>query len=152
MLLVVVNIANCYSATNDSANCGNLSFDRLNFRYKICFFLVCGSRMEQLNGESDGTLDQNPWTVGVFLGKHGKFFICSGNLVSNRHVLVSGVCVGEALWARKELSAHIQIQLGDMVNPVKRYVRSLYRHDSYDNILSFPQFNIGIIQNIKLDL
>lgn len=67
-----------------------------------------------MSGETDERFDNNPWIVGVFKKNNGiEDFMCSGSLISNQHVLVSGICVREVHMQRDTSAARILIHMGD---------------------------------------
>lgn len=76
--------------------------------------------------------------------------MCSGSLISNMHVLVSGECAEDIVGARDRSHFATQIRLGNDINyngidTVKRDIVRVYFHENFKRHYIFD-YNIGILQ------
>lgn len=113
--------------------------------------LVCGSRAEKTFDHNNTRPDDSPWIVGVFYGdERARVFICSGSLISNKHVLVSGEKANDVLFTRDRVHYETQIRLGNDINynginTVKRNIVRIHVHKNFEEHRIFD-YNIGILQ------
>lgn len=81
-----------------------------------------------------------PWVVGVYLESR-RNFICSGALISNKHVICSAECASK-LKSYRLKGTLLQINLGQ-VNTVHRGISNIYHHENWHN--ESMDFNIGLL-------
>lgn len=114
--------------------------------------------MEKTFNHNNKQPDESPWIVGVFHGgsEEARIFICSGSLITNEHVLVSGECAASVIRVRTRLGSKTQIRMSNEVNfnsinTVRRDIIRIHSHKNYKNIasLEFIDYDIGILQMDK---
>lgn len=96
--------------------------------------------------------DEIPWIVGVFHGsERAANFICSGSLITNEHVLVSGECAKRVIFVRDRIFSVTQIRLGNDLNfnsnnTVRRDIVRAHFHKNYKKYGFMHDYNIGILE------
>lgn len=73
-----------------------------------------------------------PWVVGVYEVNTKGIFLCSGALISNKHVISSAQCAYTLRMHRRNYGYQLEIRLGQ-VNTVKRGISRIHDHDDWNS-------------------